>query len=86
VTKQSPIVLKGGIASLKNRLRQKTPRNDSTWHFRIDSNYALLFIPYNFNFNIFIFQNIFEAKSFFICVNPFHPLNPRSISVVAWLH
>jgi len=28
-----------GIASLKNRLRQKTPRNDRIGYFRTDTNY-----------------------------------------------
>ncbi len=35
-TKQSPPFYQG-IASLKNRLRQKTPRNDLFWYLRTDT-------------------------------------------------
>jgi len=36
------LLFNDGIASLKNRLRQKTPRHDRSWYFRTDSNYDLL--------------------------------------------
>jgi len=37
-TKQSPL-FNDGIASLKIRLWQKTPRKDRSWYLRTDSNY-----------------------------------------------